>query len=184
MGSETINYAMEIHKLNYKRTAMYLSGDTVPPEWSTEALLRFTYYGHITPKERPRKGRNSFYTPSNTEKLENDIKDKFILKVDFPIISYPIRLNLMIFDRPTEAIKVDLKKYTVLVDGALRPYIGDNDNKVKTITDALNGVAYRDDKQISTIRSERFYSQDPGFTLSIFRDGLSNNEWDQIKKFM
>lgn len=98
-------------------------------------------------KERPRMTRRGrAYTPERTTLAEHAIaaawKRKFGRRKP---LEGPVRLEVD-FDKKGQWITV-----TPIDDkNVLR---GDLDNYVKLIGDALNGVAYLDDKQISEVRS-------------------------------
>jgi Holliday junction resolvase RusA-like endonuclease len=65
--------------------------------------------------------------------------------------------------------------------GYISPQVGDVDNKFKAITDALNGIAYIDDKQICEMRVMRRYGEtDTGqIAIRIARAGLSVDEMEK-----
>jgi Holliday junction resolvase RusA-like endonuclease len=60
--------------------------------------------------------------------------------------------------------------------GLINPPVGDLDNKVKAITDGLNGVAYIDDKQINCIEATREYGDHHMIFVRVERNGLSLEE--------
>lgn len=54
------------------------------------------------------------------------------------------------------------------LSGDLRPIVKpDCDNIAKNINDALNGIAYPDDKQIVSLIVNKFYSDDERVTVAI-----------------
>lgn len=55
-----------------------------------------------------------------------------------------------------------------MLDGQIRPTKKpDSDNILKAVADALNQVAYRDDKQIVDTQVRKFYSETPRTVISI-----------------
>lgn len=97
-------------------------------------------------KERPRLGRRGrVFTPERTTLAEEAIakawRRKFPRRKPF---EGPVRLEVD-FDKHGQWITVTpIDTPTVLR--------GDLDNYVKLVSDALNGVAYLDDRQVSEIR--------------------------------
>ena len=96
-------------------------------------------------KGRPRLGRRrKAYTPAKTLQFEADFAEKYREATDNqPPLEGPVGISIII---GSDHVEVD----TWELDQHYRPkYItGDVDNYVKSISDALNGVAYVDDKQI------------------------------------
>lgn len=60
------------------------------------------------------------------------------------------------------------KKRTAAIGGAIRPTVKpDADNVLKVICDALNGIAYADDKQIVEAAVRKFYVMEPAVVVEI-----------------
>ena len=97
-------------------------------------------------KERPRLGRRGrVFTPERTTQAEAAIAKHWRRKFGRrKPLEGPVMLEID-FDKHGQWIKVSP------ID---EPHIlrGDLDNYVKLVGDALNGVAYLDDKQISVVR--------------------------------
>lgn len=126
----------------------------------------------IVPKERPRSGRSGhFYTPKKTQDCEKAIQETCD---DAPLVFFPVRLIIHIYEKVPKS-KEEASDY-------IRPSKSDVDNKVKTITDALNGILYKDDNQISSIVASCRYATQDYATIQAFRDGLSFNEWENVRK--
>ena len=88
--------------------------------------------------------------------------------------AYPHHLPSMFFEKP---LKVHIqaffeipksyskKKREMCLAGLIRPTVKpDTDNISKNIKDALNGIAYPDDKQVVTETIEKFYD-DSAYTI-------------------
>lgn len=113
-------------------------------------------------KERPRlAGKGAIYTPTKTKAYENFIKGCYIEQCGD--VSFGAR-----------SIKMDVKAYVPLISklkkaereaalrGELKPTAKpDADNILKAILDALNELAYDDDRAIYKISVERIYSDEP-----------------------
>lgn len=94
----------------------------------------------------PKTGRIVQYTPKDTEGTENLIRLSAQEKGVIPIIG-PLRLDIdCLFDIPKSWSR---KKQEKALQGLIRPEVKpDWDNTGKLVGDALNRIAYGDDKSI------------------------------------
>ncbi|HPU35322.1 MAG TPA: RusA family crossover junction endodeoxyribonuclease [Bacillota bacterium] len=93
----------------------------------------FTIPGRPVPKQRPRAGKNgNIYTPKNCREYEKAVgraaREVFVNPYDGPV-------------------ELQVKIY-------LASKGGDLDNYIKAISDGLNGIAWRDDSQVSRIKAD------------------------------
>lgn len=125
-------------------------------------------------KERPRKGASGhMYTPKRTrdfEKLVGDVA-KTIAR---PAFTCPVVVRIIIMEPVPKSYK-GIKREAA-TSGLISPPVGDLDNKVKAITDGLNGIAYLDDNQINRIIASRLYGDRHSISVTIRRNGLSAKE--------
>lgn len=110
----------------------------------------FIIKGKIRGKGRPRVLRSGHtYTPKNTKDYEMLVKESYIAQcgTQNKIKEKPVQVSIHAhFLVPKSYTK---KKRKAIKQGDLLPTkTPDIDNIAKIITDALNGVAYKDDKQI------------------------------------
>ena len=124
--------------------------------------LNFTIDGKAKPKQSFRYTRQGFkYTPRDVKQYASDIQLAFYA-------AYPKWLPSMFFEKP---LRVELSVYISMpksfskikkqraLAGELRPLIKpDCDNISKNILDALNGIAYPDDKQIVELVIKKYYA--------------------------
>ena len=99
--------------------------------------LWFTVPGPPVGKQRARKGRGGrWYTPAATRRFERSVAACFL-----QVKSQAERRgwSLVVV---TKAVELEVECY--FADGRRR----DGDNVLKAVSDALNGIAYRDDSQI------------------------------------
>lgn len=130
----------------------------------------FTIPGRPIGKQRPKVTvRGNFphaYTPEKTTNYENFVKliyeREVLLRGGSPLtgaILVQIDVNL---DVPCSFSR---KKKAAAVRHELFPTVKpDADNIAKTICDALNGIAYTDDKQIVSLAVNKFYTDGAPFT--------------------
>lgn len=121
--------------------------------------IRFNVEGKVQPKQRPRfrrAGNKVFtYTPKATVDYENLIKEGFLRKCK-NMGGYLGNVEMEIIARFKPPKSTSKKKYALLLN---TPFLKkpDLDNAVKSICDALNGVAYNDDNQVSKIMVSKIY---------------------------
>ena len=114
-----------------------------------------------TGKERPRLARGIVYTPAKTKAYENFIKGCYIEQcgdVSFGdrSISMTIKAYVPVLTKFRKAEKIEA------LEGKIMPTAKpDADNILKALLDALNEVAYDDDRYIYKISVERIYSNKP-----------------------
>lgn len=105
----------------------------------------FTVIGRPVPKGRPRMTRRGrVFTPEKTLQAESDIRGLY----DGPFFEGNISVQVAI---NTDAVVVTISNSV----GETSKLRGDLDNYVKTVLDALNGVAWEDDRQVHVIHAEK-----------------------------
>lgn len=127
--------------------------------------MEFVVHGKPQGKARPRFSRKSgtVYTPKKTASYEKDIA-KAYLNVNgllYPDDVY-IRIQVKaVFPVPTSWSKTKkLGAYEGIIRPAVKP---DGDNILKVVMDALNGIAYVDDKQVVYCSCQKVYGNTAGF---------------------
>ncbi len=138
----------------------------------------YMYNGRVQPKQRPQFKGGRAYTPKETKEFEKEIR-VWAQQRNMEMITYPVRVDLHIFDVTDDVDKILHSKL-----GITYPNRGDLDNLSKGILDALNGIAYVDDKQVVTLNLTRSWSALDGFTMNIRRAGLSKFEYDNLLKYI
>lgn len=115
----------------------------------------FTIPGEPVPKGRPRFTKSGdVYTPKRTKDYEDYIQYLYKGKELQGEIEAEIKVYLQI---PKSASKT--RKEKLLTERPTkRP---DLDNLAKTILDALNGLAYKDDSQVVSLLIEKYWSDNP-----------------------
>ncbi len=104
--------------------------------------ITFTIPFSVVGKQRPRKGKHGFYTPAETQRCERDIKFIALARTNAtPAVRFPL-------------------DGSIAVEIGFPPSRADLDNQTKTIGDALNGILYRDDRQIVELRVTRIAGTD------------------------
>ena len=123
-------------------------------------IYEFEVPGKIIGKGRPRLNTysGSVYTPTRTKDYESLVMQYFLLK-------YPrykpfegrvqVEINAL-FEVPKSTKKADKE---LMLSNQIHPTRKpDIDNMVKIIRDAMNGIAFKDDIQITKLNVEKTYS--------------------------
>lgn len=132
--------------------------------------IKFTVDGAPFGKQRPRHNRytNTTYTPKETFNHEAYISIAYRLKYGQTKFApgTPLKLTVKAYmGIPKGANKA---KHKLMLEGALRPTVKpDWDNIGKLVADALNGVAYDDDKCICAAIVEKYYSDSPRTEIEV-----------------
>lgn len=113
--------------------------------------IKFTVYGKPQGKARPRFTCQGWaYTPLNTVDYEERIKQAYIAAGgQFISDTAPIIVCITAYFKKAKTNKMDFP--------TLKP---DTDNIAKIVCDALNGVAYHDDKQITSLTVDKVWADD------------------------
>lgn len=129
--------------------------------------VNFEVAGRPTGKGRPRFTRNGHvYTPKTTTEYENTIKQMYRITARDQFFSHDVSIGIVCFYRIPK--NTSRKKRAAMLSGRIRPNIKpDIDNVAKIVMDALNGVAYEDDKQVINLKVSKYYSDTEKITVAI-----------------
>jgi Holliday junction resolvase RusA-like endonuclease len=123
-------------------------------------MIKFEILGKPMAKQRPRLARGGFtYTPKQTIQYENLVR--YTYQSNFPdkkpLEGY-IEANITaVFEIPKSYSK---KKTKELLEGHNNyDHKPDLDNIAKIILDSLNGIAYKDDAQITVLHINKEYGE-------------------------
>jgi len=134
--------------------------------------VKFFIPGPPAGKGRPRFGRHDgevvTYTPEKTSTYEEKVQLCYLQQVGrrrFPDNAY---LEMHIVSRhPVPKSETKVRRALMLSNQLLPAKKPDIDNIVKIIQDALNGLAYKDDKQFVGLHVMKVYSDTPGIEVLI-----------------
>lgn len=125
--------------------------------------------GNPVPKARARvavrNGRAFAYTPKKTADYESLIKAR-ASEVCVSPIAEPVRL-IVRFYMPIPQSWPKKQREAALSGSMMHTKKPDIDNLIKSVCDALNGIAYIDDSQIVSIEASKCYSNNPGTEIEI-----------------
>lgn len=129
----------------------------------------FVIQGKAQAKQRPRFNTHTgrTYTPNKTSNYENWVKICYLEKYkDKELMDKPLRVTIRAFlEIPKSTSK---KKKQQMLDNEILPMVKpDTDNIAKSILDSLNGIAYKDDKQVAELIVYKFYNDTPYVNVTI-----------------
>ena len=120
---------------------------TIPGQPVAKARARVTRYGHA-------------YTPKRTAEYERMVQTLFTAKYGSPRLEGPVMVEVDLYFGPAKSLRKTEreKRQRGEVPHLQRP---DVDNCLKSVTDALNGIAYKDDGQIVAAVVRKVWSDEP-----------------------
>ena len=138
-----------------------------------KGYVRFSVLGEPKGKGRPkfttRGGYARAITPEQTVSYENLIMVEFRRQCGTRRFDDNVMIGMRVvayYGVPKSASK---KKRAAMLDGEIRPIKKpDNDNIVKVVEDALNDVAYKDDKNIVDCVVQKYYSEQPQIIVEMW----------------
>lgn len=129
--------------------------------------IGFNVAGKVQAKQRPRFNGKFAYTPKETIAYENWVRTCFLDKYrGMKPLEKPLKVKIIAYyEIPKSASK---KKKQQMLDNAILPMVKpDTDNIAKSILDSLNGIAYKDDKQVAELIVYKFYNDTPYVNVTI-----------------
>ena len=131
--------------------------------------VNFVIQGKVQAKQRPRFNTHTgkTYTPNKTINYENWVKTCYLQKYkDKELMEKPLRVTIRaFFEIPKSTSK---KKKQQMLNNEVVPMVKpDTDNIAKSILDSLNGIAYKDDKQVAELIVYKFYNDTPYVNVTI-----------------
>lgn len=126
--------------------------------------VSFTIPGPPKGKQRPRvvrKGKYTrTYTPKQTVEYEKMVQACYEEQVGRAVLSIPIRA-IMVFYFPIPKSESKKRRELLSCEQTFHMKKPDIDNCIKIVTDALNGIAYKDDSAISEVIASKVYGKNP-----------------------
>lgn len=127
-------------------------------------MVEFTIPGDPVPQGRPRAARNGrrivMYDPKDSREYKQYVS--LIARQHAPktLLEGPLSVRMKIYRQiPKSTTKKDR---ALIFEGKKRPITKpDTDNYTKSVLDALNGIIYKDDSQVTDLYASKYYSDDP-----------------------
>lgn len=133
-------------------------------------MIEFTIPGDPVPQGRPRAGRAGrrivMYDPKESREYKRYVS--LIARQHAPktLLKGPLSVEMKIYRKiPKSTTKKDR---ALISEGIKRPVTKpDTDNYTKSVLDALNGIIYKDDSQVTDLYASKYYSDNPRVELKI-----------------
>lgn len=142
--------------------------------YSADQFVMFTIPGKPRAKARPRFTRNGHaYTPGNTTEYENWVKECYYLAYgnDRPMLVGELCAEIVAYYPIAESKSKGTK--ALMEQDQIRPKSRpDLDNIAKSVLDALNQIAYKDDSAVVSLKIEKKYAHDPRVEVTIYERNL------------
>lgn len=122
-------------------------------------------YTKPIPKARPRLYKGKVYTPKKTHDYEELISSNFLIQSDKDFGENFVKIKILFEIEVPKSYSQ--KKRSEALRGILRPSKNDLDNLVKSVLDGLNGVAFKDDRQVCIIEAEKKFAEQNCVTITI-----------------
>lgn len=126
-----------------------------------EMRYRFEIHEKAIGKERPRYSNKNhrMYTPTRTSTFEEKVKSAFLEKysIQIGLTEKPLVATIKVYFETPKSLSKKKRTSLMYTPYNKRP---DCDNLAKSILDALNGLAYKDDKQITYLTIEKLYGEE------------------------
>lgn len=133
--------------------------------------VTFTVYGEPQGKGRPRFTRSGHaYTPDKTASYEGEIRQMAAAAMGS---SEPLETPVSVFCYVTLPIPASTpkKRLKAFLDGSERPLKKpDLDNVAKAFLDGMNGIVYKDDKQVIVLQCKKVYGTIPSVHILVQED--------------
>lgn len=134
-------------------------------------MVRFIVCGEPHGKARPRLNTRTktVYTPSKTAEYEKQVALAYKSVSKGKKFDEAVRLEIdAYFSIPKSTPK---KKLFMFFINTFRPTKKpDIDNILKIIMDGLNGIAYEDDKQVTSVFIHKYYSTEPRVEVGVLSE--------------
>lgn len=133
--------------------------------------INFEIKGKVKAKQSVKFGRNGVkYTPKDMIEYANLVRMSFInAHPDWHASNFeekPLKVEIDVYMSIPKSFSK--KKCEQALKGEIRPTVKpDCDNIAKNINDALNGIAYPDDKQITNLVVNKHYSNNERVVVTI-----------------
>lgn len=134
--------------------------------------MQFIVNGMPQGKSRARTVRNKYtskvhsFTPEKTQNYEDLIRWAYKEAGGKYFGEQPLRIDITAYFPIPQSFSKTKRKQALI--GVLKPTKKpDCDNILKVVLDALNGVAYHDDKQVTGVSCNKLYSDTGSLTITL-----------------
>ena len=136
--------------------------------------MKIIIYGNPVAQGRPKFSTHNGYVRAYDPQKSRDWKSyaKFCAAEEMkgkPLLTCPLRVVVMSYREIPKSLSK--KKALQAQNGLIRPSTKpDIDNYIKGAFDAIEGIVYKNDSQIVSLCSEKYYSTEPRLEIHITED--------------
>lgn len=132
-----------------------------------EVFVKCKPIGKARPRFMTMGGKVHTYTPKSTKDMEKLIADEYKAQGGKNYGEKMVHITITAKYNPPKSLSK--KKKSELFRQQYMNKAPDVDNIAKLVLDALNGVAYIDDRQVVSLFCEKIYTDDePGLVIRVF----------------
>jgi len=125
-------------------------------------IVDFIIDGPPVGKARPRVTKHGTFTPAKTKNYEEAVQILYQTECNSYMFEGPVGVRVVAYYEIPKSFSK--KKRALCLENILYPEKKpDIDNITKIITDALNNIAYKDDKQVIYLSALKLYSEETPF---------------------
>lgn len=132
--------------------------------------IKITIEGNPVPQGRPRAstrgGRVNVYDPSNSRNYKQSVAWQAKKQYKGNPFEGALKVHVDIYrqiPKSTSGVRTERKE-----NKEIRPIVRpDLDNYLKSVFDGLDGITWKDDSQIVSLSSEKYYSTNPRVEIKI-----------------
>jgi Holliday junction resolvase len=118
--------------------------------------IEFEVEGQVRGKGRPRFTRSGHtYTDNNTVAYENLIRRRYFECCGIAPTDKPVHVEIRIFFKPAQSLSKKKRAEVLQTEPMRKP---DIDNVIKVVLDALNEIAWADDKQVVSVFARKSWT--------------------------
>lgn len=138
-------------------------------------MIWFEIPGQAKGKERPRNGKGYFYTPQNTKDYEELVKVCYRQKYKEPPTKEAVKVGIVVWMVSAKSLS---KRKRAELENHPPMKKPDIDNIAKIILDGLNGVAWEDDRQVSSLEIVKLWGHSEKVMVVIQKESDLNEQGD------
>lgn len=114
--------------------------------------------------QRAGRNGNHYYTKDETRAAENEIGWAARTHWKGPPSSHPFRVHVRVYVEPPKSWRGKKAEYVMGCPAMVKP---DNDNIEKAVWDAMTGIVFLDDKQITDNSCTKKYGRPAGVVITV-----------------